>query len=52
LRFDWIVGSVMIGAGLGREEHSSISATAFGRELEPLGARTRPELWTIRVPFP
>jgi hypothetical protein len=36
-----LVGSVVIDAELGREDHSSIPATAIGRGLEPLGAITR-----------
>ncbi|PNX99769.1 phosphatidylinositol:ceramide inositolphosphotransferase 2-like protein, partial [Trifolium pratense] len=36
--------SVVIGAELGREDHSSIPAIAFGMGLEPLDVRTRPEL--------
>jgi hypothetical protein len=47
-----LVGLVVIEAGLGREDHSSIAATAFGRGPKPLDVRTRPELWTIRAPFP
>ncbi|MCI12215.1 hypothetical protein A2U01_0033318, partial [Trifolium medium] len=31
---------VVIGAGLGREDYGSIPATAIGRGLEPLDART------------
>ncbi|MCI66908.1 hypothetical protein A2U01_0088166, partial [Trifolium medium] len=36
------VGSVVIVAELGRENHGSIPATAIGRGLEPLDARTDP----------
>ncbi|MCI23947.1 hypothetical protein A2U01_0045130, partial [Trifolium medium] len=34
--------SVVIGAELGREDHGSIPATAIGRRLKPLDARTDP----------
>lgn len=37
-----LVGPVVIGAGLGREDHSSIPATAIGRGLEPLDVITDP----------
>jgi hypothetical protein len=47
-----LVGSIMIGARFGREDHGSISDNAFGRELEPLDVKTRPELWTTRVHSP
>ncbi|PNX69072.1 hypothetical protein L195_g056516, partial [Trifolium pratense] len=43
---------VVIGAGLSREDHGSIPAIALGKGLELLDARTRPELWTTRAPFP
>jgi hypothetical protein len=41
-----LVGSVVIGAEFGREDHGSITATAFGKKLKSLTARTRHELWT------
>jgi hypothetical protein len=44
-------GLVVIDAGLGRKDHSSILATAFGKGLEPFDVRTRLELWTTRTPF-
>ena len=38
-----LVGPMMIDVGLGRENHSSIPATAIRRGLKPLDARTNPE---------
>jgi hypothetical protein len=38
-----LVGSVVIGAELCRDNHDSILATAIGTELKPLDARTIPE---------
>jgi hypothetical protein len=38
-----LVGSIVIDAKFGRDNRSSIPATAIGRELEPLNARTDPE---------
>ncbi|MCH97209.1 RNA polymerase subunit beta, partial [Trifolium medium] len=35
-----LIDSVVVDAGLGREEHGSIPATAIGRGLEPLDSRT------------
>jgi hypothetical protein len=37
-------GPVVIDAEFGREDQSSITATAFGRRLKSLTARTRHEL--------
>jgi hypothetical protein len=42
----------VIDAGLDRENHGSILATAFERGLKQSDARTHPELWTTRVSFP
>jgi hypothetical protein len=36
------VGSVVISVEFGREDHGSIPATAVGRGLQPLNARTEP----------
>ncbi|MCI68196.1 hypothetical protein A2U01_0089455, partial [Trifolium medium] len=38
-----LVGLVVIGAGLDREDHGSIPATTIGRRLKPLDAGTDPE---------
>jgi hypothetical protein len=37
-----LVGLVVIGAEFGRKDHDSIFATAIGRELKSLDARTDP----------
>ncbi|MCI11067.1 hypothetical protein A2U01_0032166, partial [Trifolium medium] len=38
-----LVGPVVIGVELGREDHGSIPATAIGKGLELLDARTDPQ---------
>jgi hypothetical protein len=44
LTFDYeyqsLVGLMVIGAELGREDHGSIPATTIGKRLKPLDGRT------------
>ncbi|PNX82157.1 3-hydroxyisobutyryl-CoA hydrolase 1-like protein, partial [Trifolium pratense] len=44
-----LVGSVVIGAELGREDRGSIPATVIRRGLEPLDVRTDPSFFHIPV---
>jgi hypothetical protein len=47
-----LVGLVVIDAGLGREDHGSIPRNCIWEGNGRTYARTRPELWIVRPPFP
>jgi hypothetical protein len=52
LVYQLLVGSVMIGTELDREDHSSIPTTTIGRGLKPLDGKTggeKKKIWSSCV---